>query len=133
MIKGLKKENPIGIKSKNLFSTNKLISSFKRNNEEITQNIWKKSLNFELIFFKSSSKEIRVRISVNPKIRNHILFNVFSKKNTNKVANMTNGININPAPFGLGSLWLLLFDGMSSSLNVLKKLMELFNIKEVAK
>ena len=42
------------------------------------------------------------RINVNPKIRNQVLLKVFSKKNTNKVANMTSGINIKPAPFGLG-------------------------------
>ena len=130
---GFKKEYSNIIKFKILSWTNKLISSLNMINDEITQNIWNNSLNLELIFFKSSRNEIAVSINVNPKIRNQVLLAVFSKKNTNKVANMTSGININPAPFGLGFLWLLLSDGISSNLEFLNKSTELFNIKEVAK
>ena len=116
-----------------LDSINKLRSSLNNNNEDRTQNIWKINLTLELILFKSSRNEIIVRINVKPKITSQLLLRVFSKKKTNKVANMMSGINIKPAPLGFGLLWLLLSEGTSNNLEFLKKSMELFNIKEVTK
>jgi len=52
-----------------------------------------------------------------------------SKKKTNRVEKMINGINMMPAPFGVGLLWLLLWEGLSIKSFLLKKLIEILSKK----
>jgi hypothetical protein len=71
----------------------------------------------------SSRKEINVSIRHMKKKFNQSLERISFKKKTNKVEKMINGINMMPAPFGVGVLWLLLWEGLSIKGFLLKKLM----------
>ena len=76
--------------------------SLNRYNEENTQNIWNVNLIFALIFLISSNKDKIESSKQNPKIIFQSLFSESSKKKTTDVENKISGINIMPAPFGLG-------------------------------
>ena len=114
-------------------SINKYNWSLNRNIDDKTQKTWKDRRIPAFIFLISSMKDKMVRIVQNPKIISQWYSNIPSKKKTIRVENKRSGININPAPLGLGVLWLLLSVGKSSKLWFLKCFNDPFNIIEVTR
>ena len=80
----------------------------------------------------SSNKDKMERRKQNPKIIFQVLLSNPSKKKTTGVENRISGIIIIPAPFGFGTLWLLLSVGISRKIGFLRNFNAQFNNTEVS-